>query len=338
MSTRLKVISEVRQLVSPLGKFLSARARGQKLPLAVTLSLTNKCNFRCVYCNVPDIQDGEMETSDWLHAIDELAAAGMIRASVMGGEPLLRQDAGDVIRHLKRSGVHASMNSNGWLVEDRIADVEQLDVLCISIDGPKDVHDSQRRKGSWDRAVRAIELATSRGVQVVTMTVVTPKGRKTIDSVLDMAKSMGFRAHFHLEHDADCDTNLPISPDIDDDGVRELAELLLRRKSEGLPVGPSRTYLNALASKGRRLHGCDTCFASRYFCHVMPDGSVVPCLLTHRSSRSVSGRDIGYMEALEQLPQPTDAGCSCEPLQEMNMMLTFQPEVVLNALGLASRG
>ncbi len=321
----------------PFGRYIASRSRRGKLPLAVTLSLTNRCNFRCVYCNVPDLAHGEMDTDAWRDAIDELAAAGMIRASVMGGEPLLRKDAGEIIRHLKDRGVHASMNSNGWLVEDRIGDVAALDVLCISIDGPREVHDQQRRKGSFDRAVRAIELALSRGVQVVTMTVVTPKSRETIDVVLGMAKEMGFRAHFHLEHDADCDTNLPISPEIDDDSVRGLAELLMARKREGWPVGPSWTFLKALRDRGRRLHGCDECFASRYFCHVMPDGVVVPCLLTHRTAGALSGRELGYVEALERLPQPTDAGCSCEPLQEMNMMLRLRPEVVLNAFGLASR-
>lgn len=338
MSTRLKTISQMAGLARPFGRYLASRVTGGKIPLAVTLSLTNRCNFRCVYCHVPDLAHGEMDTEEWLHAIDELAAAGMIRASVMGGEPLLRRDCGEIIRHLKHRGVHASMNTNGWLVEDRIEDVAQLDVVCVSIDGPKEVHDTQRRKGSYDRVVKAIELSMSRGVQVVTMTVVTPRSRETIDVVLQMAKEMGFRAHFHLEHDADCDTNKPISPEIDDEGVAELARQLMRRKDEGFPVGPSRTFLEALARKGRRLHGCDTCYASRYFCHVMPDGLVVPCLLTHRTPGAVSGRELGYVEALQRLPQPTDAGCSCEPLQEMNMMLGGRPEVVLNAFGLAAKG
>jgi MoaA/NifB/PqqE/SkfB family radical SAM enzyme len=337
LNRHLKTLSEVGQLAVPLGRYLLGRAMGRKLPLAVTLSLTNRCNFHCVYCNVPDLPHGEMSTDDWLHAIDELSAAGMIRASVMGGEPLLRQDAGDVIRHLKHRGVHASMNTNGWLVEDRIEDVALLDLVCVSIDGPEELHNAQRRAGSFRRAVRAIELSLARGVKVVTMTVVTPKGIDTIDVVLRMAKEMGFRAHFHLEHDADCDTNAPIAPAIDDDGVRALAEHLLRRKGEGWPVGPSVSFLSSLATKGRRLHGCDTCFASRYFCHVMPDGTVVPCLLTHRVPGAVSGREIGYVEALERLPQPLDKGCSCEPLQEMNMMLSFRPEVVTNAFGLTGR-
>jgi MoaA/NifB/PqqE/SkfB family radical SAM enzyme len=333
----LKTVSDAAELVMPLGRYLVARARRDKLPLAVTLSLTNRCNFRCVYCHVPELPHREMSTDEWLSAIDQLKAGGMIRASVMGGEPLLRKDAGAIIRHLKARGVHASMNTNGWLVEERLEDVEKLDVVCVSIDGPEELHDVQRRSGSFKRAVRAIELALARGVKVVTMTVITPKGAQNIDFVLRMAKDMGFNAHFHLEHDADCDTNAPIAPEIDDAGVRTLAEHLLRRKAEGWPVGASRTFLNALAARGRRLHGCDTCLASRFFCHVMPDGTVVPCLLTHRHPGAVSGKELGYLAALERLSQPTDAGCSCEPLHEMNLLLGFRPEVILNSFGLTAR-
>ena len=336
MKLDLKTLAATTQLAIPLGRYLYARARQKKLPLAVTLSLTNRCNFRCVYCHVPSLPHAEMDTQAWCKAIDELAAAGMIRASVMGGEPLLRQDCGQIIEHLKRRHVHAAMNTNGWLVEDRIEDVAKLDVMCVSLDGPESVHDVQRCPGSYKRVVRAIELATARGVQVVTMTVLTPKSLGSLDFVLQMARDMGFRPHFQLEHDADCDADRPIAQHIDDDAVRGLAQTLLQRKNEGWPVGPSRAYLRELAAHGRRLHGCDTCLAGRYFCNVMPDGTVVPCLLTYQQRGAVSGRAIGYAEALRRLPQPLGSGCSCESPQELNMLLSFQTEVFFNAIGLTT--
>lgn len=71
----------------PAARFAWARATGQKLPLMVTLSVTDRCNFRCEYCKLPDMDRDEMSTSDWIRAIDELADAGMMRVSLMGGEP-----------------------------------------------------------------------------------------------------------------------------------------------------------------------------------------------------------------------------------------------------------
>src|SRR5205814_10415638 len=61
---------------STLARFALARATGRKFPLMVTLSLTDRCNFRCDYCDLPHMNRPEMTTADWHRAIDELADAG----------------------------------------------------------------------------------------------------------------------------------------------------------------------------------------------------------------------------------------------------------------------
>ena len=94
----------------------------------------------------------------------------------MGGEPLLRDDLGPIVQHLKRLGLHTSANTNGWFVEERLEDLAGLDLVCMTLDGPPGVHDDQRRKGSYGRVLRSIEALRKSGVQVVTMTVVTSRG------------------------------------------------------------------------------------------------------------------------------------------------------------------
>jgi len=49
----------------------------------MTLSLTNRCNFRCTYCEIPLQARDEMSTAEWCAAIDALQAGGMGRASIM---------------------------------------------------------------------------------------------------------------------------------------------------------------------------------------------------------------------------------------------------------------
>jgi hypothetical protein len=130
----------------PILKFGVRRLMREKSPFQMTLSLTNRCNFRCTYCEIPLQHRDEMSTAEWLAAIDELQAGGMCRASIIGGEPLLRKDAGDIVRHLKRRGVHASMNTNGWLVAERIDQIAGLDLVCVTLDGPAEVHDRAIRR------------------------------------------------------------------------------------------------------------------------------------------------------------------------------------------------
>lgn len=318
----------------PLGRFAVARATGRKFPLMVTMSLTDKCNFRCVYCHLPQMNRDEMSTADWHRAIDELADAGMLRVSLMGGEPLLRKDIGELIDHLKARGVNVAMNTNGWLFPQRMEHVSKLDLVCITLDGTREVNDAQRHPGAHDKVLEAIDLAKGAGVKVITMTVLTRNNTANVDYVLKVAREKGIRAFFQVEHDADGDPNKTIGPGIADDGIAQLARHLLARKEEGWPVGPSRTFLRQLAGDGevgaRRFYRCDDCFASRYFLSITPTGYVVPCPLTFRGAR-LNGREVGFARAFEMLSQPTDAGCGCNPTTELNYLLHFRPEAVLNA-------
>ncbi len=333
----LKRLKSIARAAVPLGGFLSARARDRKFPLAVTLCLTNRCNFRCVYCHMPGTKRDELTTDEWLSAIDQFKAGGMIRCSLMGGEPLLRRDAGAIISYLVKNQVHSAMNTNGWLVEDKLDDVAKLDLVCIGLDGPQAIHDQQRqRKGSFARAVRAIELLVGRGVEVVTMSPVTAASIDHVDSMLKMASDMGFRAGFQVEHDADCDVRNPIGPGLTDHRLSELANYLLARKNEGAPLAMSRTFLEEFRTQGRRmLKSCRECLVPRHSCMVRPDGMVVPCFLTQHQGPMLSGHDLGYLRAFHDLTQPGDAGCSSQPLMEMHSILALRPKAVLNALRLS---
>jgi MoaA/NifB/PqqE/SkfB family radical SAM enzyme len=331
-----ETLAHAAKRVLPIAQLGARRLLGRKSPFQVTFSLTNRCNFRCEYCHIPLQHRDEMTTTEWFGAIDEFCEGGMARASLIGGEPLLRKDAGDLIAHLKRRGVHAAMNTNGWFVPERIDDVAKLDVACITLDGPADVNDRQRHKGSYDRAVRAIELLKGRGVQVVTMTVVTPSGADNMKHVLEVARDMDIKAFFQLEHDASCDVHAPIAPHLTDHRIAELADRLLEWKDAGWPVGNSKPLLEMQKRDGRRLGGnCDGCYAGRYYAYVLSDGTVAPCLLTQWQQDRGNGRKLGFLRAFHEMAPPTGPGCACVPIHEVNRMLDFDMRVLWNALDTA---
>jgi MoaA/NifB/PqqE/SkfB family radical SAM enzyme len=330
-------ISGLARRALPVARLGARRITGQKSPFQMTLSLTNRCNFRCEYCNIPLQHRDEMSTSEWIAAIDDLAAAGMGRASLMGGEPLLRRDAGEIVHHLKRRGVHASMNTNGWLVPARLDEVAALDLVCVTLDGPPRVHDRQRHPGSYARAIEAIEALRGRGVAVVTMSVITPEGADRLDHVLDVARSHGIKAFFQIEHQADFDVALPVAPRLSDARVRALAELLIALKDQGQPVGNSRAILEAQRSR-RYLGACADCHAGRYYGYVLSDGTVAPCLFTQGQVPRGNGRERGFSRAFAELSAPVGPGCSCVPTHEVNAILDFDAGVLFDALRLALTG
>jgi MoaA/NifB/PqqE/SkfB family radical SAM enzyme len=316
----------------PLLKLGARRMLRRKSPFAMSLSLTNRCNFRCTYCEIPLQQRDEMDTASWIDAIDQLRAGGMARASIMGGEPLVRKDLGAIARHLKLRGVHASMNTNGWWVADRIDEVAALDLVCVTLDGPEHVHDTQRQRGSYVRVLRAIEALRARGVAVVTMTVVTPAGIDHVEHVLEIARAHGIRAYFQLEHEKHMDVRLQaIAPELSQARVAELARHLLKLKRTGQPVGNSVPSLERQESE-RFLLTCDECWGGTYFGYVFSDGTVSHCLFTHEQAERAGGRTRGYVAAFNDLAPPVGRGCSCMPTYEVNHILVFDVRVIFSAL------
>jgi len=324
------------QLGGPMLKLGARRLLRRKSPFQMTLSLSNRCNFRCVYCDIPLQQRDEMDTADWLGVIDDLKLGGMGRASLIGGEPLLRQDAGEIIRHLKRRGIHASMNTNGWLVADRLDDLAPLDLVCVTLDGPEAVHDHQRRAGSYARVLQAIAALRQRHVPVVTMTVVTPAGIDHVEHVLDIARAHGIQAYFQLEHDKLMDVAQPIAPNLSQERVAQLARHLRDLKRHGQPVGNSYTALQRQENE-RYLLTCDHCYAGTYYGYVFSDGTVSHCLFTHPQVPRRNGRTHGYTAAFHALEQPRGPGCSCVPSFEVNRLLHLDPSVMFSALDVALR-
>ena len=335
LSRALRSLRAVREQAAPVAQLGLRRVRGEKSPFQITFSLTNRCNFRCTYCEIPNQHRDEMTTAEFCDAIDQLRDAGMGRASLIGGEPLLRPDAGEIIRHLKRRGVHVAMNTNGWFVPKRIDEVSLLDLVCITLDGPREVHDRQRRRGSYDKALAAIETLRGRGVPVVTMTVITAEGADHVDHVLEVARRMGTKAFFQLEHDGKCDVDAPIAIRMTRRSIDDVAKRLLARKEEGWPVGNSRTILETQIRGGRYLGGCDECYAGRYYGYVLSDGTIAPCLLTQWQQETGNGRRLGFARAFEEMAPPVGPGCSCVPTHEVNRILSFDATVLWDALSLA---
>ncbi len=61
---------------------LTERLSGQRLPLSVTVGLTDRCNLRCVHCFVHDppqdklLRPKELTSPQWFRIFDEMADAG----------------------------------------------------------------------------------------------------------------------------------------------------------------------------------------------------------------------------------------------------------------------
>ena len=61
------------------------------------LSVTDRCNLRCEYCNCPYIDPTNLDLGRIEVMFDRLHGMGIRRLGLAGGEPLLRADLPDIV-------------------------------------------------------------------------------------------------------------------------------------------------------------------------------------------------------------------------------------------------
>lgn len=102
-------------------KKLREIARQNQTPLYGGFELTSRCNFDCKMCYVhlPDsekIRKKELSTTEVLDIIEKACNAGMLYATLSGGECLLRKDFEEIYMFLIRHGVKVILKTNGFLI------------------------------------------------------------------------------------------------------------------------------------------------------------------------------------------------------------------------------
>jgi len=158
------------------------------------VSLTERCNLRCVYC-MPE--DGvKLTPSEDLLSADEVerlvsvfARAGVNKVRLTGGEPTVRSDLEDIVKRVAAVPgiVDVSMTTNGVTLGKRLETLKAngLTRLNISLDTlvPAKFEFMTRRKGQ-ERVVASIDKAIELGFQSVKVNCVVMRGQND-DELLD---------------------------------------------------------------------------------------------------------------------------------------------------------
>lgn len=311
---------------------------GRPVPLAVTMALTYRCNLRCRYCQIWEEAGEELGTGQVLAAIDELVEAGACRLGLTGGEPLLRDDLARIVHHAKDRGLFTTVFTNGALVDRHLSALRRLDAVLVSLDGPRELHDAMRGQGSFDGALRAMELLARGGVPVWTHTVLTVHNIDALDLVLDTARRFGALAAFQpvFEH-----TGSVKGEPIDrlrpgPAQLEEAAARLLCEKRAGAPLLNSEPFLTQIGSPNG---GGTRCLAGRLYGAVSPEGRLAPCPVLLRTEGLPDGTRIGFAEAFRRCADASDGcrGCTCIATTESDLLFSLDHRAVRNTLRIGVR-
>lgn len=322
------------------GALLTSKA----VPFHVTLSVTSRCNARCVYCSLPELDEEELPADAWRAILAELKRLGTARVLFFGGEPLLREDLAGIVAAARRLGLSRALTTNGALVPVRRDVVGQLDTVNVSLDGPREAHDRNRGRGSHDKALAAVAAARSWGIPVKINAVINAHNLGAVDWLLDFCRRERLPLTLNLMRVEDFGRwKAAATCRLSDADSRAF---LLRCAAEaGRPGSPlvfsRRSYRTAArwedfgrdlltkAEGGGRFPG-PPCSAGRFMCVINTDGRLYPCVLLmgRREGTDVRARGVGAALAAQR--RHGCAACHSACLIEHNGLFAFDPAVLFS--------
>jgi len=151
------------------------RNRLPRLPLEGTLDLTYRCNNNCLHCwvnvkNTDEERSKELATREWLDVVDQARAMGTRHWAISGGEPLLRDDFGEIFQHIQKKSSSCSLNTNGTLITPAIAKMlsKGCNILLSIYGASAEVHDRvTRNPGSFAAVMRGLAFLKEAGTRPI---------------------------------------------------------------------------------------------------------------------------------------------------------------------------
>lgn len=190
---------------------MMADSRG--LPHNLRLSVTDRCNLRCIYCmpqeGVPEVAHSELlsleELARLAHAVHGVLKLGKIR--ITGGEPLARKGLPNLLPLLPRVP-DLAMTTNGLLLCEHARELAMagLSRVNISLDSTRDsvLTRIARRKVALCDIEAAVRCATDAGLTPVKVNCVALGGVNDAEfsDLVEWGAGMGVHVRFieHMPH------------------------------------------------------------------------------------------------------------------------------------------
>ena len=152
----------------------------------IRISVTDRCNLRCVYCmpeNGVDLLKHQdmMSFEEIYNLVLALVPAGIKKIRLTGGEPLVRNGIEDLIRMLRSIPEieDITLTTNGILLEEMAEGLKAagLSRINVSLDSLDESRFKQiTRWGSLEKVLKGIDKAIETGLKPVKINVVAIKG------------------------------------------------------------------------------------------------------------------------------------------------------------------
>jgi len=276
-----------RAMFRAMKNVLRGRILRHARPIAMTFAVTYDCQCKCVQCSAgkhyrTDIP--ELTTEEAKKLIDDSLNLGISVLAFTGGEPLLRDDIFDLIKHVNKKKAVPIIFTNGqFLTEENINKLADAGLFClyVSIDSPNpEEHDELRgMPGLFDTALKGIRIAKEKEMFVGLSSYATQSSTKEgrYKEIHNLAKELGL-------HNVMLFDGVPTGNMLKDtsellkmeqhEEIRQYSEYI--RQNQIIPPLSAQSWQNSIES----YLGGIGCLAAYIQYYVSAYGDVSPCDFT----------------------------------------------------------
>ncbi|WP_158944195.1 radical SAM protein [Granulicella sp. S190] len=175
------------------------------MPILI-LNAHSQCNCRCIMCDIWKREKREqINVEDLEHHRASLRKLGVRQVVLTGGEPLLHNDLAALCHFFRDQGIRTTLLTTGLLLWKRAVDVATLfDDVIVSLDGPKEIHDTIRQvSGAFDLIHKGVAAVREHNpsLPITCRTTVQKANHRHLRETVEAAKTMNLNSISFLAAD-----------------------------------------------------------------------------------------------------------------------------------------
>ena len=168
-------------------------------PLALLAELTHRCPLQCPYCSNPvelERSGAELDTATWKRVLEEAVGLGVLQVHFSGGEPTVRKDLVDLVRHAASLGCYTNLITSGVLLDGaRLQDLYDAGLDHVQLSFQDTDIESAERIGNFKGAqARKLDLARQvreLGLPLTVNAVVNRHNLGRLEEMIELALKLG---------------------------------------------------------------------------------------------------------------------------------------------------
>lgn len=316
-------------------------------PIFIVLVTNNGCNLKCTYCygNYGERKLKDYSTKELLKIIDELRSLGTKLLTLHGGESLLRNDIGEIINYAKLNKFYISLNTNGYLVPDRINEIKNLDTVCLSLDGREENNDKSRGQGCFNKVIEAMDVLQQNNLPVIISATLTKNTMNDIEYLAEFAKNKKIRLQYSILYNTQnlSQTNSDLIMSSND--IQKAINKILDLKRKNYPIYYSDNVLESAinwAASGNEKYYIENkktsfkkeklipCYHGKLKYQIDADGRVISCW-AHDNKDAPNVKELGVEKAVKECCSKDKCNyCLFLANNEHNALMHLSPRNILN--------